>query len=518
MFAMLERNGTRLAQSLGGAWSVALFYFVYGLVHGGISRLAGPALALDDVKINVVAQSLEPGYHPDNPPLFEWLIFLVQSITGPTLVSFLVVKYALLVGVGVFTFLGMRLVVRDERWAGLGAISLLLLFQIGWNFHQAFTHSTALICALAFFWYALFRVIRQPTILTSIVLGLAAGLGLLSKYSFAFAIVCAVIGLGVTYRHRVRWLSAFKLSLVAVAVSSILVLPHAIWRIGETSAQLQSRFMDADASYWMKIASGLPETLWALVAFFLPIIPVLFLLFGIRWLMPGSGRPVASVGSELATLARNSALAGAVVLFAMVIFLGLDGMQERYAIAFLFPVIFWLIVKVGDGVGRIGTRKLLMANGAVLSAIVAVRLAQVLWPGEPFCSDCRQWIPYEGLGRAVQEAGWEEATLVGFEDHTAGNLRRLFPKARVLSAHIQYYAPPTDDNDRPCIFVWSPQLGPPAPDHVTNAIDPSTSKKIEVPWQRTIRSRQGDEKRVTEWFLGSLDKNPSIARSVCRPN
>ena len=48
-----------------------------------------PNLPQDDVTSNVLAQTLEPGYVLKQPPLYEWMLWSVQRVTGPTLPSFL---------------------------------------------------------------------------------------------------------------------------------------------------------------------------------------------------------------------------------------------------------------------------------------------------------------------------------------------------------------------------------------------------------------------------------------------
>jgi 4-amino-4-deoxy-L-arabinose transferase-like glycosyltransferase len=106
-------------------------------------------LPQDDVTANILAQTLKPGYVVRQPPLLEWLLWSVQRLTGPTLLSFLIIKYGLLTATFAFLYLVGKRVFADLRWAAIGALSPLLLYQIGWNLHEGVTHTMALICAVA---------------------------------------------------------------------------------------------------------------------------------------------------------------------------------------------------------------------------------------------------------------------------------------------------------------------------------------------------------------------------------
>lgn len=57
---------------------------LYGLVYSCLRLLVSDNLPVDDVKANVYTQTLELGYMAKQPPLYEWLLWLVQNFTGPT--------------------------------------------------------------------------------------------------------------------------------------------------------------------------------------------------------------------------------------------------------------------------------------------------------------------------------------------------------------------------------------------------------------------------------------------------
>ena len=117
------------------------------------------------------------------------------------------------------------------------------------------------------------------------------------------------------------------------------------------------------------------------------------------------------------------------------------------------------------------------------------------------------------MGEAIESAGLDDGTLVGFEDHTAGNLRRLFPTARVLSAHMSFYTPPIKSTSRSCVFIWSDQLGPPVAAHVTGAVDPETAITVTSSGQHPFK--QGEWMKFT-WTIAPMDHAPDRARELCQ--
>ncbi|MGF1543387.1 MAG: glycosyltransferase family 39 protein [Parvularculaceae bacterium] len=202
-----------------------------GAAHSAVSLADGGALAHDDVKLNVLAQSWRAGYLDDNPPLFEWFLRAAQLAVGPVEASFLVLKYGLLALAGVFTFSAAREAVRDPRWAAIAALAMSLNPQIGWAYHEAFTHSAALVAAMALFWWRLLVAIRTGSAADAALLGLALGAGALAKYSFLGAAGAASIAVVVgAIKGRMPMIRVGRMGVLAVATALALVWPHAAWR------------------------------------------------------------------------------------------------------------------------------------------------------------------------------------------------------------------------------------------------------------------------------------------------
>lgn len=484
--------------SLRGVIGAAL---AYGAINAALTLAAGPALALDEVKLNVLTQSLQGGYLPDNPPLFEWSLFAAQALLGPTLASFVAVKTLFLIATVAFTFLAAREASGDARTGAVAALALPLIPQFGWSFHQTLTHSTALFAATALFWYALLRLERRNGARDFALLGLAIGAGFLAKYSFLAAAVAALIAAmaHAPLRRKILTPQAALAVLTAAAVAA----PHLLWAQANDigAAALVQERLTAESAHLRRAIDGLSSILLAAVAFLAP--PAI----------------VAALTARSATLRRgplsDAALLSVAGLLAAALALGISNFQERYAIPFLYPAYLWLIVTACGAADVARSWRLIgAASFAVAAVFASARAVEIAAPGPPFCDECRQHIPYAYLRSALERLEAHEASLVGFEDNTAGNLRRMFPSARVISAHQPFYTPPTAGAAGACYFIWSPDLAPPLPEAVSAQFDQARILRAGGDWRRRMRGEA--TLRKTTWSIAAVDRTTPFGADLCR--
>ena len=109
------RNGIR---SLGVIFVVT---FAYSAIHALLRYSASETLGSEDSLSLVYAQNWAFGYTSDKPPLYIWMLAIVQTVTGPTLLSVLFLKYGLLIATSIFTYLAGCRLFRDRLWATLAA-------------------------------------------------------------------------------------------------------------------------------------------------------------------------------------------------------------------------------------------------------------------------------------------------------------------------------------------------------------------------------------------------------------
>lgn len=485
-------------------WGVAFCFAVVALAHAALARLAGPALALDDAKLNVVAQSLQAGYLPANPPLFEWLLIGAQQAAGAGLLPFALVKATLFAATAGATFLAARELFGGRRAAAACAASLLLLFQYAWNFHQAYTHTTALVAATALLWLALLRLMRARTTGGYALLGAAIGLGLLAKYAFAGALVAALAALALQQPGR-RVLADARLA-AAFAFAALLVAPHALWLAGADAAGLAALAERAAlGEEWRagRAAARFVSAAGMIAAFFLPLAVV------VAALLRGRLGALFAAPPPGARLARDAALIGAVGLLAAALAPGVAAIQDRYVIAFLYPAVFVAVAPLAAAPARLNA--LLLAAAAFTTLCLGARAVAALAPGPPFCDACRQYVDYRPLRAALAARGAGDApALIGFDNTTAGNLRRLFPGARVISLHLPGYAPPPAPAGAPCFLVWSLDLAPPPPETFLAGIDEARRSVVES----LTRPLAGERRRIV-WTIADIDPGGPWYGSLC---
>src|SRR5215471_20125520 len=148
-----EGHGSRQA-SAGPSWGPGLLIVIgvgiaYGLAYSILRLSLSDNLPQDDTTSNVLTQTLALGYVPRQPPLYEWLLWSVQQLTGPTLLSVLLIKYGLLTSTVAFLYLAATRIFRERGFAILAGLSPFLLYQFAWNLHEGVTHSMVLTCAVA---------------------------------------------------------------------------------------------------------------------------------------------------------------------------------------------------------------------------------------------------------------------------------------------------------------------------------------------------------------------------------
>jgi hypothetical protein len=128
--------------SAGLSWDPCLLIVIgvgiaYGLAYSILRLSLSDNLPQDDTTSNVLTQTLALGYVPRQPPLYEWLLWSVQQLTGPTLPSFLPIKYGLLAGTVAFLYLAATRIFRERGFAILAGLLPFLLFQFALRLHRA---------------------------------------------------------------------------------------------------------------------------------------------------------------------------------------------------------------------------------------------------------------------------------------------------------------------------------------------------------------------------------------------
>jgi 4-amino-4-deoxy-L-arabinose transferase-like glycosyltransferase len=452
--APAARGGARLAWISEPRGTLTLLLAWAGF-HVLFRLALSSALTADDAREAVLAQSLQWGYQARQPPLYNWLVWGGFRLIGPGLLALTLLKYALLVLAFWLVYLTARRVLTDPRLAALGTFSFLLILPISWTIHEALTHSVAVLAACAGTVYAVVRLGDAPSARAYAALGLAAGLGVLSKYTYVLFL--AALGLAALSVDRYRTRLLHPAIVIAGLVATTLVLPLALWFLGE-GHNLRSlyarevRIEDGDA--WIGEAGAGLASVTRIAAYYLaPVAIALAACFPavFRRLPPGAagsagGRLLGWLLVWMLALLAGAALAG-----------GLGFLKARWLIPafFLAPLYgLWRLERHGVPGARLAAfaAVLVVAEGLVVGGLTVRVAGAGLFP-RPY----RMNEPYDAVAAGLASAGFTRGTIVAGFGTLAGNLAVRFPDSRVLHTEYPDFQPPRHGRDQ-CLLVWDRRL------------------------------------------------------------
>lgn len=446
---------------LRGLAMVLAGVIAYVVIHAGFRLLASSTLGEDDTLDQILVQELRLGYEARQPPLYDWLLYAVQQVTGPRLVAFLAIKYAALVATAVMLYLAAYRILADRLWAVLTVESLALIYQIAWRYHEGFTHEVLAMTAVAATLLAFLRIYDHGRWRDYLLYGLIAGVGLNTEPNFAVYQLClwGAAALQPAIRARIR---PWRL-LVAIMIAAAMAAPFLIWLTSDPVHW--GELWRASARGWLKDRLiGVKDGARGPLMYLLPLIAILPAVFpgfirtawnDIRSLV---GRQ-HDAAPDLERFVLSTMLLGIVLSIAGGLVFGIGG----YAMHVLMPLyvtsVVWLI-GVARRSPRGAERQGLFACLALAIAVIALvaRLAN-MFVYDPVCGKCRWGIPYAGLAEALRQHDvGSGATFLMSDNELAGNLRQHFPGATFVLVGPRSFKPRGIDlGNRDLTIVWEPQ-------------------------------------------------------------
>jgi len=308
-------------------------------------------------------------------------------------------------------------------------------------------------------------------------------------------------------------------------VVAAVTAPFAYWLISERH-DLVAVFDDAvapKASEWLKArAIGLGLALYAPFGFLFPL--VVILLVGFPRIVPQGWaalkhgmrpRDWERSAPDWRLLLLHMTIGGFLFLILGALLTGATHYLERYMHPFFVLTPLWLLALV-ERTGN-GDRKVKVLAGVILVAtllVVPLRAYDLMNSMGPQCGKCRLGIPYDGLADALRARGVRSGTLITSNRDDAGNLRRLFPKARIVSLGYPVYAPPirAKDSAETGAVVWratkgrKPPKGAAAEIARTGASLVGSPQEVRVPW-----ASFGSDSTDREWVWRVMTAEPAGA-------
>ena len=508
-------NGNWL-NSLGG---VLLIFAVYAALHIILRVAASPNLSQDDVMAVLYSQTLELGYTPRQPPLYDWMLWTVQQVTGPTLISFLALKYTLLIASAGFIYSAARRIFGSPLWATLSALSLLLLYQIGWNIHEGVTHTSVMICTIAATFWAFTRIAESQSLGNYLILGLAIGLGALTKYGYAAFLITLVAA--ALLQPASRQLLQNTRILAAAALAIAITAPFAAWLFlnqHDLGTVYAGTVTYGEGGHWARAMRGVFLTFRSMLTFLSPLILVVPLVF--PGALNAAGHAFANVfkseaGLDWEKLLLHMTLISLGLLLGAALLTGASNLRMRYMHPFFLLTPLWLIAMARRGMTKPVQTRIFVVISLVFALAVVVMRTGYLYVGEPpFCVKCRQMIPYDALAEAIRDRGFRSGTIIAGYRHTAGNMRQRFPEARVVALRRPHVVPTIrpDDREGQIALVWDVGTeGAELPGGAREQVESlggrieRAPETIRIPWTHTWRDTGY---RHTDWNLIVIDLTP----------
>ena len=451
MFARaLERNAKALSSTPGFVLCVGLYMLWLFAFRGFLF----PAASGDDAEQLLFSQSFAWGYDLRNPPLYTWGVIASQQIFGVTIHSVAFVKFTAMFLMYLFLRQGALGVLGEGRLASIAALSPLALYLVAWDSVMNYSQTVLVAAMYPATFCALLRLDAKPTLASYAILGIAVGIGLMSKYTYALFILSLLAAAMTDRALRARLVN--PRALLAIAIAALIVLPHLIWYLDNTAAftaLVQSKFTFARGP------DALPTPILGLgaviTAFFNASAPLIFLLplFFWRGFAPLRGATAPSARYRRIIGASLIIMTGAIVV--LVLGAEVTRLRTHYMVMFiLFPIYFFARVQAAGVSGAPFARYagLLTALAVIVGAAVpAIYLAEPLR-----CRRCTLMVPYGAFAERLREAGFTRGKVISWylPVFLSGNLRVHFPDSAVASAKYPVYDPPGLKAPGQCLVIW----------------------------------------------------------------
>ncbi len=450
----------------------------YLAAHFAIRLAMGPGLGVDDAEQALFAQHYAWAYRYRAPPLFTWWLTTLSQVMPVGALALALLRYTLLGILYGFIYLTARRLLTDARLAALSVYSFAAIGTFAEGVHQNLTHSTTLAALIAITWYIFVRLAANPALKWYLALGVAFGLGVLAKWNFV--IFAAALPLACLLRGNSRGLVWTWKTIAAGMIAALIVLPTfvATLQMGPPPGEdVQSVFDAAAGPGLAAIAEGTLKLVETTITYALPLLPIVLIVFAAPlWRSLHGYWAAAPTQSDSATTSAaiyrpDAMLVGATIaiglalLWGFVLVLGATEFKVRYVYPVLLILPVWLVMVIAPG--RPSHRAVSLFAIILAAAtlfVIGKRVGTIT--GAVDCDLCMEMQPYPELAAQLRQAGYNGGGTILATDTIAGNLRGVFPQARIIDPNYRRTrwppaAGPESVEQAACLFVW--QANPESP-------------------------------------------------------
>lgn len=501
---------------LPGDWSRGLAIVLgavafYAVVHAGFRLLASNVLGEDDVVDIVLSQDLLAGYDafPRQPPLYDWVLWALQQVTGPRFETILAIKYAALIASAGFLYLAALRALGDRLFALLTVESLALIYSISWRYHEGFTHEVgAMVAVLATMWLVL-RVLQDGRVGDYAGLAVAMGLGFLTEpaYTVFLAALLAAAMLQPALRPAVLS-TRFALALLAAIM---IASPYLLWMLDEPRRLSWLNRLWHDG--WSLNTSGVWGAIRGPVAYLSPLLFILPVIFP-GWLKRAwadlKGTSQENGPGEYERLILNATGLAFLTSVAGALIFEIGGLAVHVLMPLYLVSVIWLFgVAKRSGFEPLHVQRFGRVALAIALVAFVARMAN-LYVMEPVCQTCRWGVPYEKLADEMRARGVDDDTTIISLDHEAsGNLRTLFPDSPMITRRYPNFTPEGADWTRGRVaYLWADEVRMDKAQRylrfvLPKGIEAGDAERLVVPWDSLWRETGY---RTNTWYLLVVEK------------
>jgi 4-amino-4-deoxy-L-arabinose transferase-like glycosyltransferase len=402
---------------------------------------------LDESEQLVLSQKLCLGYGAQ-PPLYTWLQAGFFCILGPSLLGLSLLKNLLLFGAYAFAYLNARLITRDHACAAVSALSLFFLPAVAWGSQRDLTHSVLASTMASATLFCLLRLYQTRQFRWCLFLGIAAGAGWLSKYTYGIWLVglcLAAFSVG-----GIRRAIGDRRMVVALTIAAVAFLPHALWVLGHQDLAFSaiSKFRIRDASPWLETAGlGMGVMAVAVVSFLGP----LGLIYALVFLTAKNGRTAPpDQFPEAERLVWRALIAGLAVTMLIVLGAHATKVKARWLQPGLICLPIAAVATLRRRITPVSLNRFGLIAGVVMVVVLASMPARTIFAGL-FKRDVEANFPYRRLADQIAPTINDSTFLVAESRVLAGNLRLGLPQHPVVTADLADWF---CGRER-CLLVWT---------------------------------------------------------------
>ena len=379
------------------------------------------AADLDQSEQLLFSQHWSLGYGAQ-PPLYTYIVNTIFFFTGESLLALMILK-AFLLSALMLVVSGIATQLRFTSVQHFVAVaSFVFIPQFVWESQRDLSHSPMVALLSASLVYVLVAIKNHTSRKLFVAVGLLAALILLTKYSAVLVLISLLLSSLLIKEYRKKIYHTPNL-FIALAVFTIIILPHGIWMLSNTEVASGSLYKLKIDGYspW----TGLVDSVIALIAFLTPLWIFALIILDFR----GIRRTVATFTTDHKFLMTNL-IVSLLVVFVFVLLSGTQEIKDRWyqPLMVTFPLFLALFAK------DFSTKGVKVYIGLVLLFMGLISFAL---PARTILADSldkysRPNFPLIDLGKRINEDASKTVILV--DDRLIGGNLVLSSNGRIIIA------------------------------------------------------------------------------------